>query len=131
MWRNGTTREITVTTDEAPDDNKTIKKVDRKDKKDGKKEVAPNRIGLVVSDLTAEDKKELEVTQGVVVDDVEGAAEQAGIKPGDVILAVKTTEVKSASQFNDLIAKLEAKKPGALSVKRGKNTRYVVVRVEK
>jgi len=131
LWRNGVMREITVTTDEAPDENKTVKKVDRKDKKDGKKEAVPNRIGLIVSDLTADDKKELEVTQGVVVDDVDGVAEQAGIKPGDVILAVKTTEVKSAAQFNDMIAKLEAKKPVALSVKRGKNTRYIVVKVEK
>ncbi len=131
IWRNGTTREFTIAIGETPDTDKPAKKAEKKEKKDNAKEAAPNRIGLVVSELSADDKKELEVSNGVMVEDVEGTAAEAGIKPGDVILAVKTTEVKSVAQFNDLIAKLEAKKQVALSVKREKTTRYILVRVEK
>jgi serine protease Do len=130
IWRKGATRDVVVTVGEAPAEPGAAKAVDKKDK-DKKKDEAPNRLGLVVSDISADDKKELKVTQGVRVDDVDGAAERAGIKAGDVIIAIGTTEVKSAAQFGELVAKLDAKKPVALSVKREQSTRYVVVRPDK
>ena len=67
-------------------------------------------MGLVLSDLTDEQKKELEVKSGVLVEDVRGTV-RGNIQPGDVILAIisrgATTEAKSAAQVNELLAKLD------------------------
>ena len=69
-----------------------------------KEKAKPNRMGLVLSDLTDEQKKELEVKSGVLVEDVAGGV-RGNVQPGDVILAIvsrgQTTEAKSAEQVND------------------------------
>ena len=52
-----------------------------------------------------------------------------GLRAGDAILALNTTEVKSPGQFNDLVAKLDDKKPVALLVKReDAPARYLTLR---
>ncbi len=44
-------------------------------------------MGLVLSDLTDEQKKELEVKGGVLVEDIVGSV-RGNVQPGDVILAI-------------------------------------------
>ena len=124
VWRKGAVRDLTVTIGETPAP-RAVKTGDKKtpDKKDGK----PNKIGLVTSDLDADDRKELKVEHGVLVNDVEGAAARAGIQSGDVILAFNTTDIKSSSQLNDLASKVGTKNV-ALLIKREGLTRYVVVK---
>ena len=67
-------------------------------------------MGLVLADLTDEQKREREVKSGVLVEDVAGAV-RGNVQPGDVILAVisqgTTTEARSADQVNALLAKLD------------------------
>ena len=46
-----------------------------------------------------------ELTNGVVVEDVAGAAAKAGVRSGDVIVSVNNTPVKSVEQLKELIAK--------------------------
>jgi serine protease Do len=129
IWRKGSEKDYTVTVAEAPADARVAsageKKADPK-APPGK----PNRLGLVVKDIGPEDKKELKAGQGVIVDDVDGAAERAGIQPGDLILALNTVDIKSAAQFTDLVAKLDTKKPVALLVKRGEESRYFTLRAD-
>ena len=62
------------------------------------------KLGLAVSDLTAEARQQINVpdqVHGVVVESVRPAspAEDAGIQPGDVILEVNRKPAQSASQF--------------------------------
>ncbi len=125
IWRKGAVRELTVTVGETPAEARAVKASDKKtpDKKDAK----PNRIGLTTSDLDADDRKELKVDHGVLVNDVEGAAARAGIQSGDVILAFNTTDIKSTAQLNELSSKI-APKNIALLIKREDQTRYVVVK---
>ena len=56
-------------------------------------------MGLVLSDLTDEQKKEADVKTGVLVDDVAPTV-RGNMQPGDVILAIvnrgQSTEAKSA-----------------------------------
>jgi serine protease Do len=128
IWRRGVEKDYTVTVAEAPVDPSQAKAPAKKD--DAKPVGKPNKIGLVVKDISADDRKELKAAQGVIVEDVDGVAERAGIQPGDLILAFNTTDVKSAAQFNELVAKMEPKKPIALLVKRGEETRYFTLRAE-
>ena len=128
VWRKGSTRDINVTVGETPAENRAVKVADKK--KDDKKDAKPNRIGLVVSDLDATERKDLKVENGVMVSDVEGAAARAGIREGDVVLAVNAVDVKSSKQMNDLIDKLDAKKAIALVIKRENDTRLVTLRID-
>jgi serine protease Do len=130
VWRRGSEKDYAVTVAEAPLDSAQVARAPGK-KEDVKPSGKFNRLGLMVKDISAEDRKELKAAQGVIVEDVEGVAERAGIRAGDLILSVNNTDVSTAAQFADMVSKAEAKKPLALLVKRGEETRYVVVRPEK
>jgi serine protease Do len=124
VWRGGKAREVAVTVgefkDEAP--NKVAKA--------GKPEVKPGKLGLALADLTPEQKKQLKVGSGVLVEAVDGIAQAAGITPGDVILRLNNTEIPSVKAFGEAVAKLDAKKPVALLVKDENGTRFVTLRPE-
>ena len=125
VWRKGAVRDLTITVGETP--APAGKEKPSSKKKPEKKDAKPNKIGLTTSDLDADERKELKVEFGVLVNDVEGAAARAGIQAGDVILAYNTTDIKTSAQLNELAAKIGSKSI-ALLVKREGLTRYVVVK---
>ncbi|MGH8714732.1 MAG: PDZ domain-containing protein, partial [Casimicrobiaceae bacterium] len=128
LWRKGASKDVGVTVaelreDEAPRPNRRAP---------GKEKAKPNRMGLVLSDLTDEQKKELEIKNGVVVEDIRGTA-RGDIQPGDVILAVisrgATIEAKNAEQINALIAKLEKGSSVTFQLRRGEQQFFSTVRL--
>ena len=125
IWRKGSIRDLIVTIGETPVTPRAVKAADKKTPE--KKDAKPNRIGLVTSDLDADDRKELKVESGVLVNDTEGVAARAGIQAGDVVLAFNTTDIKSTVQLNELASKVTTKSV-ALLIKREGQTRYVVVK---
>jgi serine protease Do len=127
VWRKGATREVTVTVGELPED-----RVATRDRGKSKPtEQAANRLGLVVTDVSAEQKRELKVNGGVVVEDVR-ANSRADVRPGDVITAVTskghTTELRSAEQFNRLVAQIDRNTALTLHVRRGESNLFVTVK---
>jgi serine protease Do len=127
VWRKGATRELGVTVAEMPEE-----KVAAQGAKKPKAELAANRLGLIVSDLSAEQRQELNVSGGVLVEDVREGARTAEIRGGDVILSVivkgTSNEVKSAEQFNRLVAQIEKGSNVTLLVRRGGNQTFVTLR---
>ncbi|MDQ2990087.1 MAG: DegQ family serine endoprotease [Pseudomonadota bacterium] len=128
VWRKGAQQDIPVSIAALEDEKEKTKAPAKKPKPD----VAPNAIGLHVSDLTDAQRKEVK-TDAVLVDASEGAAARAGVRPGDLILQINNVEVKDARQFNAMVAKLDAKKPVALLVRRDNpagaaTTAYLVIR---
>jgi serine protease Do len=118
VWRDGATKDLTLTVAELKDDrvaSAAPKKADPKAKSDAKSE----KLGIAVVDLSAEQKKDAKVEKGALVEAVNGPAEQV-VKPGDVILRVNNTEIVNAKQFREVAAKVDTKKPIALLV-RGDN----------
>ena len=60
-----------------------------------------------MSELTPEQKKQLETDNGLLVEDMmPGIASRAGIRPGDVILSINNQDVKTVEQFNQLLNKI-------------------------
>ncbi len=90
-----------------------------------------NKIGLTLKELTAAQKKKLNGKNGLLVIESTGAAAQAGIRRGDVILGLNNSETQSVEQFNKQINAVATGKTVAVLVQRGENTLYVPIKVTK
>ncbi|OIQ86967.1 putative periplasmic serine endoprotease DegP-like precursor [mine drainage metagenome] len=124
LLRRDVVRNLSVKIGEMPADDKVEVRPAR-----GPDKAEPNRLGLLVRELTPQLKKKLGGRNGVLVVGAESAAAQAGIRRGDVILAVNNNEVQSPEQFNKLVMVVPSGKTIALLVMRGDNTLYVPVKV--
>ena len=128
VWRKGAELTLPVTVAEL-DGDKAAKGAKGKGGKPAPAEPAKaNALGLKVQDLSAEQKADLKVSGGVVVTDVDGVAERAGLDEGDVLLQLNNTDIKDAKQFNAAVTKLDPKKPSVLLVLRDGNTRFISLR---
>lgn len=90
-----------------------------------------NRIGLTLKELTAQQKKKLNGKTGLLVMESTGAAAQAGIRRGDVVLGLNNNESPSLDSFNKQINAVAVGKMVAVLVLRGENTLYVPIKVTK
>jgi serine protease Do len=124
LWRRGQQMDVPVTIVQLEDEKAPGDKEKRKKAPSGE----ANALGLHVSDLSVAQRRELKMEGGVLVDDAAGRAATAGIQAGDVILQVDNTEIRSATQFNALVSKLDPKKSVALLVWREGVTAYVVIK---
>jgi serine protease Do len=83
------------------------------------------RLGLAVRPLSGDEKHQIDVNEGLVVEGVEGAAAEAGIRPGDVVLSANG---KPLSKVEDLRHAVEGSKDHiALLVQRGEGRLFVPV----
>ncbi|MBH9553298.1 DegQ family serine endoprotease [Inhella gelatinilytica] len=89
---------------------------------------AAGGLGLILSDLTESQRKELRVRGGIRIDGAEGPAARAGLREGDVILSVENTEISSVKQFQSLVSKADRNKVLSLVVRRGDVTSFVLIR---
>lgn len=87
--------------------------------------------GLTVSDLTEAQKKEFRVRGGVRVDAATDAAARAGIREGDLILAVANAEVTSLKEFERVMARVDKSRPASVLIRRGDGAQYVLIRPAK
>lgn len=90
-----------------------------------------NKIGLTLKELTPAQKKKLNGKNGLLVVDSIGAAAQAGIRRGDVILGLNNSETQSVELFNKQINGVAAGKTVAVLVLRGESTLYVPIKIAK
>lgn len=128
VLRNGKIQKISIVVGEMPTDDET----ENRNTKQDEPNVSPaNRIGLVLSELTAKKKKELDVEHGLLVEDIEpGVASQAGIRVGDVILGFNNKDVKSVKQFNLQLKKVDDGRNIALLIMRGELTTFITMKLD-
>jgi serine protease Do len=88
---------------------------------------AASWLGLTVTDLTEAQRTRLR-SNGVRVEAATEAAARAGIREGDIILAMSNTQVTSVKMFEELLNRLDKNKPVTLLVRRGDVAQYVLVR---
>lgn len=126
VWRKGSTRDLSITVGEMPGEEKVAAASEVPKGKGGE---STGWLGIVVVDLAAEQKKELNLSHGVLVEEVPpGPAARAGIRAGDVILALNNDDVKSAADLNRMVAKVEKGRPVALLVRRGEVNSFISVK---
>lgn len=129
LWHKGKLRDAQVVIGQFADDKKitqsTTKPVER----------ASNRLGLVVSELSQEQKQQLKVSVGLVVDDTSGLKGRGDLRKGDILLAVvsrgNVTELENAEQLNRLLASFEKTGSVTFLVRRGELQTFIIVKAER
>jgi S1-C subfamily serine protease len=78
-------------------------------------------LGVVVGDLSFEQIDELGISLGVLVHSVvpDSPADQAGVEPGDIVIALDGTPVYSPQRLQWIMSTQPAGEPVTLSVRRG------------
>jgi serine protease Do len=127
VWRKGQTRKLSVTVGELQEDRVASRDAPRPKPQ---AEAPANRLGIVVAELTAEQKSQLKLSNGLVVTEVRPDA-KAEVRKGDVLLMMvhkgQHTELKSVEQFNKLLAGLDKNAVITLQVRRGESVAFVTI----
>ncbi|MEO8672452.1 MAG: Do family serine endopeptidase [Tahibacter sp.] len=127
VFRDGKMTTIPVTVGELPRDAAALASAPSSDR------AATNVLGLVVEDLTAEQRQQSGIKDdGVLITRVTGApAKRAALQPGDVVLMVGKKKVKNASEFNAEVKDVKAGDSVMLLVRRDETSQFVAVSVPK
>ncbi|MEO6023068.1 MAG: PDZ domain-containing protein, partial [Burkholderiales bacterium] len=123
VWRNKAGKDMAVIVGELPQDKVAGAPPFKRSKTE-----QSNKLGLALAELSADQRKELKISAGVLVEDAKAGAARAGLQAGDIILAINNSEVKSVEQFNQILSKMDTKKSLALLVKRGETTQYITLK---
>jgi len=126
VFRRGSTKDLTVVIAEIEADKPLKKAADKEEKP--KSSLGSQLLGLVVSDLSDVQKKELKLKGGVKVDAATEGAARAGVREGDVIVAIANTEVASVKEFEAAVAKTDKTKPVNVLFRRGEWASYALIR---
>lgn len=126
VFRRGSYKDLTVTIAEIEADKPVRKAADKEEKP--KASSAGQSLGLAVSELSEAQKKELKIKGGVKVDTAADAAARAGLREGDVIVAIANTEVATMKEFEAAVSKLDKNKAVNVLFRRGEWAQYAVIR---
>jgi len=122
--RGGRSQTLWVKLGELPDQDETIARAE------ASKTTSDNRLNISVADLTDDQRKELEIDGGILVETVgDGAAGDAGIREGDIILRIDSKPVKNIDEFEKSIEKLPTGKSIAILVQRRGGPIFLALKV--
>lgn len=129
VFRRGNSRDLNVTIAEIePDKPARVAEREEPASKPSAGSAAAKSLGLAVSDLTEAQKKELKLKGGVKIESAADAATRAGLREGDIVLAVNNTEVANAKEFEAALVKAEKSKPVSVLFRRGDWAQYALIR---
>jgi serine protease Do len=126
VFRRGGSKDLAVTIAEVEPDKPVRRTADKEDRPKGS--AAAQSIGLMVTDLTDAQKKELKIKGGVKVEAVAEGSARAGIREGDIIVAIGNTEIGSVREFDAVVAKVDKSKPIPVLLRRGELATYLLIR---
>ena len=129
VWRRGESKDIRLVVGELHEGNKLAM---HGDKKVGNVSTGESveRLGLVLSELSARQKNEMQLKGGLLVEEVQSAAARADLRTGDVILAIGNDEVSSLEQCNNILKQISKGRNAALLVQRGDSAVYIALRLD-
>ena len=130
VFRRGSSRDLAVTVAEIEADKPTKRTTEREEAtpKTPPASAAARSLGLAVSELTEAQKKELKVKGGVKIDAATEGASKAGLREGDVILAVGNVEVLNMKEFEAAVGRADKGKPVSVLFRRGDWAQYALIR---
>jgi serine protease Do len=117
VWRKGESRELSATLGAAQAEPKRNAAAEGPGK---------DRLGLAVRPLSPDERKEANLTGGLLVQDVNGAAARAGMQPGDIVLMADGKPVRSVEELR---AATGSRANVALLVQRGEARLFVPLKI--
>jgi serine protease Do len=124
LWRRGDSKEVSLTVGEMPDEKHAAQQGSGSATGE-----SVTRLGLVLNELTDEQKKELQLSGGLVVSDVKGSAAK-DLRRGDIILALGNAEIQSLDQFNEALKQIPKGRSVALLVRREDVALYIALKLD-
>lgn len=127
VMRSGKLRTLSLKVGELPNDDEKIQT-------SAPNITEKNRLGVAVSDLTADQRSELNLKEegGVIVDEVgEGPCQQAGLRQGDVILMLNHERVSNVNHFQTVVKDLPTGKTIPMLVHRSSGVLFMAVKIPK
>lgn len=89
-----------------------------------------NRLGMTVVDLTAEQKKAIDLQGGVVIQEVQdGPAAMIGLRPGDVITHLNNQAIDSAKTFTKIAQALPNNRSLSMRVLRQGRASFITFKL--
>ena len=122
VWRDRATRKISVKVNELAEKTERVAQ-----KGSGESASTPDKLGLVVRELSPAEQRQADVAGSLVVEQSDGPAADAGIQQGDLILGVNGRNVKTLKDLRDATAK--AGKTVALLIQRQDAQIFVPLRL--
>ncbi len=127
VWRNRAAKDLTVTVGETPEEKQVKASVP------SRKPIAQaNKLGLVLTEMTPDMRRELKISGGVMVEEVRGNGRRTDLRAGDIVLAVMLkgvqTEVRNVEQLNQLLAVTDQGLAVSLLVRRGDAQSFVTIK---
>ncbi|MEN8761357.1 MAG: DegQ family serine endoprotease [Thiogranum sp.] len=124
VMRQGRSETLWVKLGELPDKGEKIAKAETS------KTSSDNRLSIQIADLTDDQLNELELEGGVLVESVgTGAAADAGVREGDIILRVDGKLMNDVDVFETMIEKLPTGKSVAILVQRRGGPIFLAMKV--
>ncbi|MFP5417994.1 MAG: DegQ family serine endoprotease [Gammaproteobacteria bacterium] len=120
VWRKGKSQSLSVVLGELPADNAIAGKDSRK---------ALSRGGLALAELSADQRRALDLDHGVLVEEARDDAARAGIRTGDIVLAVNNVKITSIDAYRKALAPIAAGKTVAILIRRGDNSLYLPLKL--
>ncbi|MDF3931491.1 DegQ family serine endoprotease [Pseudomonas citronellolis] len=125
VFRDGSRKTLDMTIGNLPDEDEEVAAIEGQGA-----ERSSNRMGVTVADLTAEQRKSLDIKGGVVIKDVQdGPAAMIGLRPGDVITHLNNRQVESAKSFADIAKGLPKDKSVSMRVLRQGRASFITFKL--
>ncbi len=120
IWRDNGKRKVAIKVGELKDDPAVASRLPTDNFDTGK-------LGLAVRPLSGGERQQLHTEGRLVVEESDGPAAEAGVEPGDVLLAVNGAPVTSVGEFRNSVTRSGG--TVALLIQRGHTQIYIPVRV--
>jgi serine protease Do len=121
VWRDGKFIQVEAKLADASD------KVAAADDEEAGPSDKGSKLGLALRPLDSNERRRSGIASGLLVEDADGAAATAGVRPGDVLLAINGKTVTTVEQVRDVVGK--STKSVALLIQRGGDKIFLPVRI--
>jgi serine protease Do len=130
LWSNRKLKKVTAQVVELKEQDSTAQQVQGRGGSNQRQQQAePAVLGLTVRPLSAEEKQSADTRGSLVVENVEGAAADAGIQPGDIIVRVAGAPVQTVDELTAAIKRQRGRNV-ALQIERQGQQIYLPIRKE-
>jgi serine protease Do len=125
VMRNNKLKTISVVIEQLPEEEKVAQKTG---KSGG---LVSDKLSIEVANLTPEQQEQFQTQEGVMVVEVnQGAAADAGIRRGDLLLSINNQKIKDADTLMELVSDLPTDRAIPVLVQRGEGALFLALRLE-